>query len=288
MSRIAYVNGRYVPYREAAVHIDDRGYQFSDGVYEVVGVINGRIFDEEPHWDRLNRSLKEISIPWPMSRAAFRLVVREVLRRNRVKNGIVYVQVNRGIAPRDHPFPKNAVPTLVITSRRAAGALGAAAQAKGVSVITFPDIRWQRCDIKTIGLLPNVLARQKAREAGAFEAWMVSPEGLITEGAATNAWMVTKKGELLTRNTDTSILWGITRGSVAAIARKSGVKLAERPFSVEEAKAAREAFITSTTSFVTPVVKIDGAKVGNGKPGPLTRKLQAWYREYLARPGTAA
>lgn len=287
MSRIAYVNGRYVPYREAAVHIDDRGYQFSDGVYEVVGVANGVIFDEEPHWDRLNRSLKELSIAWPMSRAAFRLVVREVLRRNRVRNGIVYVQVNRGIAPRDHPFPKNAVPTLVITSRRS-GPAGVAAQAKGVSVITVPDIRWRRCDIKTIGLLPNVLARQKAREAGAFEAWMVSPEGLVTEGAATNAWIVTKKGELVTRNTDTSILWGITRGSVAAVARKSGVKLTERPFSVKEAKAARECFITSTTSFVTPVVEIDGAKVGNGKPGPLTRKLQDWYRSYLARQGTAA
>jgi D-alanine transaminase len=287
MSRIAYVNGRYLPYREAEVHIDDRGYQFSDGVYEVVGLVNGRLFDEEPHWDRLNRSLKELSMPWPMSRAAFRLVVREVIRRNRVKNGIVYVQVNRGIAVRDHPFPKNAVPTLVITSRRSNPA-AAAAQAKGVAVISVPDIRWKRCDIKTIGLLPNVLARQAAREAGAVEAWMVSPDGLVTEGAATNAWIVTEDNKLITRGTDTSILWGITRGSVAAVARKAGVKLVERPFSLAEAKKAREAFITSTTSFVTPVVKIDRTKIGGGKPGPLTRKLQDWYRTYLARQGAAA
>lgn len=287
MSRIAYVNGRYVPHREAAVHIDDRGYQFSDGVYEIAGVLGGRVFDEEPHWDRLNRSLKQLGIPWPMSRAAFRLVLREVLRRNRVQNGIVYVQVNRGIAPRDHFFPKNAVPTLVITARR--GGTGTApAQQDGVRVITAPDIRWKRCDIKTIGLLPNVLARQQAREAGAFEAWFVSPEGMVTEGAATNAWIVTKTGELVTRPTDNKILPGITRATVAKVARQSGVKLKERPFSLKEAKAAREAFITSTTSFVTPVVKIDATTVGNGKPGPLTRKLQHWYRTYLAGPGRAA
>lgn len=287
MSRIAYVNGRYLPHRDAAVHIDDRGYQFSDGVYEVIGIAAGRIIDEEPHWDRLDRSLRELSIRWPMSRAAFRLVVREVLRRNGVRDGIVYIQVNRCIAPRDHAFPKTGVPTVVVTAKRGRPA-ARAAQEKGVAIITIPDIRWKRCDIKTIALLPNVLGKQRAVEAGAFEAWMVDDEGYVSEGTSTNAWIVTKDGELVTRQTDTAILPGITRGSLSALAREQKLRFVERPFSLTEAKAATEAFLTSTTAYVTPVIQIDGGKVGDGKPGPVTRRLQEWYRAYAAGPGAAA
>lgn len=287
MSRIAYVNGRYVPHRDAAVHIDDRGYQFSDGVYEVVGIASGRIIDEDPHFDRLDRSLREISIRWPMSRAALKLVVREVLRRNGVRDGIVYIQINRCVAPRDHAFPKSGAPTVVVTARRSRPA-ARQAQDRGVSVIAIPDIRWKRCDIKTIALLPNVLGKQRAVESGAFEAWMVDDQGLVSEGTSTNAWIVSAGGELLTRQTDNAILPGITRASLAALAREQNVRFVERPFSLAEAKAAREAFITSTTAYVTPVIRIDGVQIGDGKPGPVTRRLQEWYRDYASGPGAAA
>ncbi|HLF58827.1 MAG TPA: D-amino-acid transaminase [Alphaproteobacteria bacterium] len=287
MSRIAYVNGRYVPHRDAMVHIEDRGYQFSDGVYEVIGVASGRVIDEEPHWDRLDRSLGELNMAWPMSRAALRLIVREVLRQNGVRDGMVYIQVTRGVAPRDHAFPKNAPAALVVTARRSRPA-SREAQNKGVTVITIPDIRWKRCDIKTVGLLPNVLGKQRAHESGAFEAWMVNDEGFVTEGTSTNAWIVTKDGELVTRQTDTTILPGITRASLVALVRDEGLRLVERPFTPEEAKAAKEAFITSTTSYVMPVVKIDGHAIGDGTPGPVTRRLQDWYRNYAAGPGAAA
>jgi D-alanine transaminase len=287
MSRIAYVNGRYVPHRSAQVHIEDRGYQFSDGVYEVVGVVGGKIIDEEPHWDRLDRSLRELKMSWPMSRAAFRQIVREVMRRNGIRDGIVYIQVNRGVAPRDHAFPKNCPPTMVVTARRARAG-GRVAQDNGVAVITIPDIRWKRCDIKTVALLPNVLGKQLAFEAGAFEAWMVNDEGFVTEGTSTNAWIVTKAGEIVTRPTDNTILPGITRASLAALTHEKGIKFVERAFSLAEARAAKEAFLTSTTAYVTPVVKIDGQPVGDGKPGPITRELQERYRAYVAGPGAAA
>lgn len=287
MSRIAYVNGRYVPHRQASVHIEDRGFQFADGVYEVVGVSSGKLLDEEPHWDRLDRSLKSLSIAWPVARGALRQIVREVLRRNGIRNGIVYLQVNRGVAPRDHVFPKGAAPSLVVTAKRSKPA-SEAAQRKGVAVITIPDIRWKRCDIKTVALLPNVLGKQQAAEAGVFEAWMVGDDGYVTEGTSTNVWIVTATGELITRKTDQSILSGITRNSLAKIAHEAQVKLIERPFTVAEAKAAREAFLTSTTAYVTPVVKIDGNVISDGAPGPVTRRLQELYRDYAISGGAAA
>ncbi|MGB8276061.1 MAG: D-amino-acid transaminase [Alphaproteobacteria bacterium] len=281
MSRIAYVNGRYVAHRDATVHIEDRGYQFSDGVYEVVGVRDGRLFDEEPHLDRLERSLRELAIAPPMSRAALRAVMGEVLRVNRVGNGLVYIQVTRGVAPRDHAFPKFCRPSVVVTARRSKAA-GAAAQRDGVRVITVPDIRWRRCDIKTIGLLPNVLGKQYALTEGAFEAWQVDDQGFVTEGTSTNAWIVTGEGAVVTRAADTTILGGITRAALLALIREEGYPLEERPFSVDEAKGAKEAFLTSTTSFVLPVVRIDDVTVGDGKPGAVTKALLAAYLRYLA------
>ncbi|MFO0997225.1 MAG: D-amino-acid transaminase [Alphaproteobacteria bacterium] len=277
MSRIAYVNGRYVPHREASVHVEDRGYQFSDGVYEVIAVEGGRLVDEAGHLDRLERSLGELRIARPMGRPALGLVMREVLRRNRVEDGIIYIQMTRGVAPRDHAFPKGAPKTAVVMTARRKKAQAAALAERGAKVITIPDIRWERCDIKAVALLPNVLGKQKAVEAGAFEAWQVGEDGFITEGTSTNAWIVTDKGELVTRQTGPEILTGVTRLAVMALAEERQLKIVERAFTVAEAKAAREAFLTSTTSAVLPVVAIDGTAVGDGKPGPLTRALREYY-----------
>jgi D-alanine transaminase len=276
VSRIAYVAGQYLPHRQAAVHIEDRGYQFGDGVYEVIAVMDGRLVDEERHLRRLNRSLTELRINPPMCNAALKIVMREVVRRNGVESGIVYLQVTRGVATREHAFPKSAKPVLVITSRRARPPDPRLSRA-GIAVITIPDIRWQRCDIKSIALLPNVLGKQQAREAGAYEAWQVDREGYITEGTSTNAWIVTEDGAVVTRAADHAILNGVTRLAVLDIIHGEGYRLVERPFSVAEAKAAREAFLTSTTADLLPVVRLDGAPVADGKPGPLSRKLRKAY-----------
>lgn len=286
MSRIAYVNGRYVPHGEAAVHIEDRGYQFADGIYEVIAVQAGRLVDERPHLDRLERSLAELRIAPPMGRRALGFVMREVIRRNRVGNGIVYLQATRGVAPRDHGFPAGISASLVVTARRSKPP-NQKLFAEGVRVITIPDIRWARCDIKSVALLPNILGKQRARESGAFEAWQVDRDGMVTEGTSTNAWIVTKTGELVTRQTGHAILNGITRLALLDLAREEGVTLAERPFSVAEAKAAREAFLTSTTSLVLPVVRIDDDTVGDGKPGLLARRLLTLYAAHAEEQGKA-
>ena len=281
MSRIAYVAGQYLPHRQAAVHIEDRGFQFADGVYEVISVVGGRLVDAERHLKRLNRSLGELRIPAPLGDAALGIVLREVIRRNGVDTGIVYLQVTRGAAPREHAFPKAAKPTLVVTSRRSRPPdprLGD----DGIAVITIPDIRWQRCDIKSIALIANVLGKQAAREASAYEAWQVDRKGEITEGTSTNAWIVTQEGAVVTRAADSAILNGVTRLAIFDIIAREGYRLVERPFTVAEAKAAREAFLTSTTADLLPVVQIDGAPVGEGRPGPLSQKLRAAYFAHAA------
>ncbi len=280
MPRIAYVNGRYTPHASAAVHIEDRGYQFADGVYEVCEVARGYLMDRTRHLDRLDRSLRELRIDWPLTRRALEMVMSEVVRRNRVENGLVYVQVTRGVAPRDHFFPAASVrPALVVTSRRSDPAAAARKVAQGIKVITVPENRWGRVDIKTVGLLPNVLARQQAREAGAAESWFVDANGAVTEGASTNAWIVTADGRLVTRPAETGILRGITRATVMDIARKLGLAVDERGFSVDEAQRAKEAFITAATSVVMPVVEIDGVSVANGHPGSVTLSLREAFFE---------
>jgi len=281
MPRYAYVNGRYVPHAQARVHIEDRGYQFADGVYEVILVHGGRLVDEEPHLDRLGYSLSALRIPWPMARPALQLVLRELISRNGVAAGTVYLQVTRGVAARDHKFPAQARPSLVATTKRQKPAPGGASTA-GVAVITQPDIRWRRCDIKSVSLLPNILGKQAAAEAGAFEAWLVDDEGNITEGSSTNAWIVTRAGRLVTRNLSAAILSGITRLSVLQLLKSEGIVFEERRFSVAEAKEAAEAFLTSTTSLVLPVTRIDGQAIGDGQPGPLTMKLRDGYLRQLA------
>jgi D-alanine transaminase len=284
MSRIAYVNGRYVPHRQARVHIEDRGYQFADGVYEVFAVHRGRLIGEKGHMQRLDHSLGALRIAWPMSPPALAVVVREVARRNRVENGLVYLQVTRGVARRDHAFPNDPQSSLVVTAR-SSPPLDKQALRRGVGVITIPDIRWKRRDIKSTSLLPNVLGKQQAREAGAYEAWMVDDDGLITEGTSSNAWIVTRAGELVTRNAGYSILNGITRLAVLEAATEAGVGFKERPFSVDEATQAKEAFVTSSTSHVKAVTSIDGKSVGNGHVGELTSRIVDLYVNFIEGPG---
>ncbi len=281
MSRVAYVNGRFKPHGEACVHVEDRGFQFADGVYEVWAVLGGRLVEWEGHTTRLERSLGELGMPMPMSPAALKVVLGETLRRNRVRDGIVYIQVTRGAYPRDHAYPPAETPqTVVVTAKRLDFAAIEARAAKGVGVVTTPEDRWGRCDIKTVGLLSNAMAKQKARAAGAFEAWFVDDLGLVTEGSSTNAWIVDADGRLRTRDTNCNILRGITRRSLIDIARDAGVDVAEQPFSVDDARAAREAFITSASAFVMPIISVDGTKIGDGAPGPVTRRLRSLYLDH--------
>ena len=286
MSRIAYVNGRYLPHRTAAVHIEDRGYQFADGVYEVMPVRRGRLIDEGLHLERLAASLRELEIAPPMDEPALKLVLREVLRRNGIERGVVYMQVTRGVAPRDHKFPAAARPSLVITAKRLKP-LPAKYLEEGVGVITLPDLRWKRCDIKTIALLPNVLGKQRAAEEGAYEAWQVDPEGHVTEGTSTNAWIVTKDRKIVTRPLGHEILPGVTRRALLEMLHGSNLTLEERSFSLAEAHEAAEAFLTSSSVFLLPITKIDGRAVGDGKPGPTAQRLRQLYVDHAERQAAA-
>ncbi|WP_127524220.1 D-amino-acid transaminase [Mesorhizobium sp. Z1-4] len=278
MSRIAYVNGRYVPHARAAVHVEDRGYQFADGVYEVCEVKHGFIIDMSRHLDRLGRSLGELSILWPVHRSALQRILVEVVRRNRIRNGLVYLQVTRGVAKRDHAFPApDTRPALVVTASRMSPGTSASMAEAGIAVVTVPDNRWDRVDIKTVGLLPNVLARQEAKDAGAQEAWFVDADGIVMEGSSTNAWIVTRDGVIVTRSAEYGILRGITRTTLFDVADRLGVKIEERGFTVAEAQEAREAFVTSATKTVMPVVSINGRPVGNGHPGSVAAALRAAF-----------
>ena len=280
MSRIAYVNGRYVRLAAACVHVEDRGYQFADGAYEVIAVQGGHLVDEHEHLERLAYSLHELHITWPMSPRSMQAVMRELLRRNAIsRRGMVYIQVTRGVAPRNHAFPQAVNSCLVMTARRLP-AVDPIAARRGVGVIIIPDLRWKRPDIKSISLLPNVLGKQQAVEAGAYEAWMTDEEGLITEGTSSNAWIVAN-GTLVTRQADRAILNGITRRAVLRIAADHGIAFVERPFTPAEALGASEAFTTSTTALLKPVVKIGEAAVGDGHVGPLTRRLLDFYIDHM-------
>ncbi len=283
MSRVAYVNGAYQAHGQAVVHIEDRGFQFADGVYEVWGVFDGRLADFDGHMTRLHRSLNELKIAIPMTSAALKQVLDETIRRNRVRNGIVYLQVTRGTAPRDHAFPKDVAPSVVVTAKTIDPAKGEALAAKGAAGVTQPDIRWGRCDIKTVGLLANVLAKQAARERGAYECLLYDEMGLVTEGSSTNAWIVDADGKLRTRDTQANILRGVTRTKLLEIIAEEGLELDERPFSVDEAKQAKELFVTAASTFVMPLVSLNGTKIGDGRPGPVATRLRAAYLEQADR-----
>jgi D-alanine transaminase len=283
MSRIAYVNGLYVPHREASVHIEDRGYQFADGVYEAFEVRDESIVDLRRHLDRLERSLSELAIDMPMRRRPLELVIREVARRNRVRDGLVYLQVTRGVAPRDHAFPVDARPAVVVTAKPTSRSAADRRAEEGIATVTVPDNRWDRVDIKSVGLLPNVIAKQAARSVGAYEALFVDADGNITEGSSTNAWIVTADGTLVTRPAEHGILRGITRGVVLEVAAAEGIAVEERPFSVAEARRAREVFITAASTVVMPVVRVDDAVIGNGRPGSVATRLRARFHDIAER-----
>ncbi|MFC2249232.1 D-amino-acid transaminase [Labrys portucalensis] len=284
MSRTAYVNGVYVPLRDACVHVEDRGFQFADGVYEVCEVFGGRLIDETRHLARLKRSLSELGIGMPVGEGALKVILRETVRRNRVRDGLVYLQVTRGAARRDFVFPAaDTPPTLVVTARSVDRSKAEAGAANGISVISLPDNRWERVDIKSTGLLPNALARQRAKERGAKEAWFVDKDGYVTEGAASNAWIITRENTLLTRPAESGILRGVTRTTLLDLARRDNLLISERPFTLAEAKAAKEAFVTAATALIMPVVRIDDTVIGDGKPGALTTRLRARFHEVAER-----
>ncbi|WOF73785.1 D-amino-acid transaminase [Parvibaculaceae bacterium PLY_AMNH_Bact1] len=279
MTRIAYVNGCYAPHASAAIHIEDRGFQFADSVYEVCAVVNGHLIDEQWHFDRLQRSLDQLEIQIPFTSDVLGIIYREVLRRNRLRNAIIYCQVTRGVARRDHAFPVKQVPaTVVVTAKPIDEEALAKRRSEGVAVVTRPDERWARCDIKSTGLLANVLAKQSARSAGAHEAWLVDGDDNITEGTSTNAWIVTSGGVLITRQLDNHILGGVTRLALLECATSLGVSIEERAFSRTEALCAAEAFSSASTVGALPVISIDQNQISDGRPGPMTQKLNGLYR----------
>jgi D-alanine transaminase len=281
MSRIAYVNGRYIRHADAGVSIDDRAFLFADGIYEVIEVFGGKLIDEAAHLARLGRSARELRLNLPAGEGALKLILRELVARNRVADGHVYLQVTRGAARRDHVFPPAGTPaTLVAFAHRGDRAAAEAKARVGIKVISMPDIRWKRPDIKTTSLLPNVLAKQEAREAGAYEAWLLDSQGYVTEGASSNAWIVDGEGALVTHPADSAILRGITRTRLLQIAAAQGLRVIERAFTLDEAFAAREAFITGATTLVMPVVALDGRKIGSGAPGPVALGLRAGFHDF--------
>jgi D-alanine transaminase len=286
MSRTVFVNGSFVPFEQATIPLMDRGFLFADGIYEVSAVINGRLIDNEPHLARLDRSLKEIRIANPYSAAEWTRLEEEIVARNRLEEGLVYMQVTRGAAEREYVFPKDATP-IVVMFTQPKNMIASPLAETGAAVITVPDLRWKRRDIKSIGLLAQVLAKQAAAEAGVSEAWMVE-DGLITEGGSSTAFILTHERKVVTRPLSTAVLPGITRLSVMRLAKENGLTIEERAFSVDEALGAAEAFLTSASSLVMPVVSIDGKPVGDGKPGPMTRRLRRVYLDMAGVNAAAA
>jgi D-alanine transaminase len=281
LSRIAYVNGRYLPRREASVNVEDRGYQFADGVYEVCEVREGAIIDQPRHLARLERSLGELHIRMPVAGSALAVILRETIRRNRVRNGIVYLQITRGVARRDFAFPPlDTRPSLIVSARSLDRAGSEKRAARGIAVVTVPESRWARVDIKSVALLPNVLAKQAARDRGADEAWFVDREGRVTEGASSNAWIVTRDRRVITRPADNGILRGITRTVLIGVLEGQKLQFEERPFRVEEAYQAAEAFVTAASQIVMPVVRIDDRPIGDGLPGPVARSLRESFHRH--------
>ena len=283
MSRIAYVNGQYQNLRDAAVNVEDRGYQFADGIYEVCEIIGGKMVDFPRHMARMQRSLRELRIAEAMPLASLRVVMQEVIRRNRIGYGIVYLQISRGVAHRDHGFPSADVkPSLVVTAKSLNFSKNQAQAARGVKVITTAENRWPRVDIKTVGLLPNVLARQEARDKGAYEAWYVDGNGFVTEGASCNAWIVTKEGKVVTRTATSGILAGITRAVLIDVLASMQLTLEERSFTPQEAYDAAEAFVSSASQIVMPVISIDGKTIGDGAPGGIAKRLRDEFHHFAA------
>jgi D-alanine transaminase len=282
MSRIVYVNGRYLPYDYAQIPVEDRGYQLADGVYEVVAVMNGKMADLYPHLDRLQRSLAAIDIEFDLSHQSFEIIMRELLRRNRITNGVFYLQITRGMSARQFHYPNPPIqPHLVIIARHFDYQKFIASKVNGVKVITHPDIRWPRPYIKSVSLLPNVLMKQTAYLAGAHEAVLINSQGYVTEGAASNLWIINEKNELQTHPTDSSILNGITRAKLIEIADKLGITFVEKPYKLPELLSAKEAFLSGATTWAVGVIQVNDHIINDGKPGPITQKLHKKYLAYV-------
>lgn len=279
MTRLCYINGRYVPAAHAVVPIEDRGYHFADGVYEVIVFFNGKLLDEEPHLERLKHSLSVLRMEMPMSDAALKLVMRELISKHPFRDGYIYVQITRGVAHRDHGFPKGVKPSVTMFVNREKKPSREQVE-RGVAAVTVPDIRWGHCDAKTIALLPNVLARQTSIEAGARETWLVDEKGFVTEGSHSNAYLV-KGGVVITHPADTHILNGVRRINILRLCRENNIPVEERPFHIDELRDAEGAFMSSATSNVLPIVKVDGAAVGNGMPSELTRRIYTLYQQHV-------
>lgn len=286
MSRIVFLNGSFLPIEEAKVPFMDRGFLFGDGVYEGIAVLEGRLVDNEAHLERLERSLSEVRILNPYTRAEWTRIQEELAQRNGMTEGFIYFQVTRGVAERDFTFPENAAPTVAMFTQ-AKSIVHSPAAEKGIAIVTVPDLRWKRRDIKSINLLAQVLAKQTAKEAGAQEAWMVE-DGYVTEGGSSSGFIVTKDGRVVVRPLSNAVLPGITRKSLLALSAQAGIELEERLFTVEEAYEAAEAFLTSASNFVLPIVSIDGRAIADGRPGPITKKLREIYIQMATSPRMAA
>lgn len=281
MSRTVYVNGEYVPEEAAKVSIFDRAFLMADAVYEVTSVLGGKLCDYEGHRARLHRSLAELELPMPVTDEELLGIHRELVRLNDLDEGVVYLQIGRGEAERDFAWPAAPKPSIVLFTQKKALEEAESAR-KGIRVVTQPDLRWGRRDIKTVQLLYPSFAKMQAKKRGADDAWMVADDGFVTEGTSNNAYIV-KDGVIVTRHLGTEILHGITRAAVLDLAREAQMKVEERPFTVAEAQAADEAFVTAASTFVCPVVEIDGATIGEGVPGPVARRLREIYVETARR-----
>jgi D-alanine transaminase len=282
MSRIVYVDGAFVPFDEARISVMDLGFLFGDGIYEVSAVLDGRLIDNDAHLARLERSLGAIRIPLPMPLAEIVPLQEKLVALNALQEGLVYIEITRGVAEREFAFPKDAKPTMVMFTQPKTMAENPRAET-GVAVVTVPDIRWDRCDIKSVALLAQVLAKQEAAEKGAYEALMIA-DGKVTEGGSSSIFVIDRQGRLITRPLSNAILPGITRATLMRLAAEHQIAIVESEVSVEEVHDAAEMFLTSASSFVIPIVSVDGRPIGDGKPGPVTRKARAIYLE-MARAG---
>ncbi len=280
MSRVAFVNGRYLPFSQSKVHIEDRGYQFADGVYEVFAVIDGKLVDYDAHLNRLMRSLSELKIKLPYSKKSILIHVSNIVKKNIVFNGLIYLQITRGVAPRDFKFPTNTKSSLIIMGKSIPLSQYNDAFNKGISVSTTKDLRWKRVDIKSLNLLAPVLAKQSAYEKKSQESWLIDKDKFITEGSSSNAWIY-KNNTLITRPVSNSILNGITRSTLIKGLNKRKIKYKESKFNINDIKNADEAYITSATQHVMPVVKVNNIKIGSGLPGPRASDFRAAYMESL-------
>lgn len=287
MPRVIYANGRYLPYARNAIHASDRGYQFGDGVYEVCAVYGGKIFEPQAHLERLRRSLAEIRLDLPpaFSDAVLMQIMEEIRIRNRCRDGVIYLQITRGTGARSHEFSHRnwSNPNLTVMAQLISPAAMQKKSNKGIKVKLLPDLRWGRCDIKSLNLLANSLARDEAMQGGTQEAWLVR-NGVVTEGAASNAWIVSK-GRLYTHPADKHILGGITRQTILRLAREAGIAVEEKAFTPKQAASADEAFASASALGAAPVLAIDGKRVGDGKAGAITKQLRCALRELISREG---